>query len=46
VIHLNHQGQPDLPGRDFGRAALVEQTSTMLRCKPLDPGINRLSAIM
>ncbi len=40
VIHLNHEGQPDLPGRGFGGAALVEQTSKMLRGKPLDPGIN------
>jgi hypothetical protein len=40
VIHLNHEGQSDLPSRGFGRTTLGEQAGIMLRLKPLDPGIN------
>jgi hypothetical protein len=40
VLHLNHEGQPDLPRWGFGRTTLGEQAGIMLRCKPLDPGIN------
>ena len=40
VIDLDHQGQPDLTRRDFGRTALIEQAGKMLRRKPRDPGID------
>ena len=37
VIHLDHQGQPDLARWGFGGAAFVLKTRQVFRFKPANP---------
>lgn len=41
MIHLDHQREPDFPGRDMWRATLVFEPGTVFRFKAAKPQIDR-----